>query len=295
VLCEHGQACYPTHPSVRSDCGAISDIPSTHHYVNTSDEVLAAVFTAGTDIGCDGYIPPAMPGALADGAITQGQVDTALTNLFSVRMRLGQFDPYELQPMRQWGPDMVCTNDSIALALDAAQQVCGSDQNPPARSTPHPSPHSSHLQGMTLLKNAAIGSGKGLPLSTAGVKTLAVIGPNAQATGTMQGNYNGAPCFTIQSPATALQAYATVTYVAGCDIATNDTSGFPAAIAAAQAADATVLIVGIGEWGQWRIITNKRAHRCPRCCRASDCAQISPRRARATIAPSSPSRARKMR
>jgi beta-glucosidase-like glycosyl hydrolase len=106
-----------------SDCGAISDIPDTHHYLNTSDQVLAAVFTAGTDIGCDGYIPPALPGALADGAITQAQVNTAMSHMFRVRMRLGQFDPYEQQPMRQWGPDMVCTNDSIALALDAAQQV----------------------------------------------------------------------------------------------------------------------------------------------------------------------------
>jgi hypothetical protein len=100
---------------------------------------------------------------------------------------------------------------------------------------------------MTLLKNAPVGSGKGLPLSTAAVKTLAVVGPNAQATSTMQGNYAGNPCFNIQSPATALQAYATVTYQQGCAIASNDTSGFAAAIGAAQAADATVLIVGIGE------------------------------------------------
>jgi beta-D-xylosidase 4 len=198
--------------------GAITDIEESHKYTNTTDATLAVTFTGGTDIGCDGFIPPNLPQALADGAITQAQVDNALTNLFTVRMRLGEFDPFESQPYRQIPASIVCSNASQQLALDAAKQ------------------------GMTLLKNTA---GAGLPLSKTAIKTVAVVGPNAAVTGTMQGNYYGNPCVTIQSPSSALSTYATVNYVEGCTIAGTDASGIPAAVTAAQAADATVIIAGM--------------------------------------------------
>lgn len=204
---------------ITSDCGAVSDVQYTHNYTSTTDETCNVVMTSGMDIGCDGFLPPNLPQALNDNAVTLADIDTALTNLFMVRMRLGQFDPPSIQPYRQIPVSAICTDDSIALALDAANQ------------------------GMALLKNA----NATLPLSASKISSLAVIGPNAGATTTMQGNYYGSPCTQIVSPAAALSAYTTVSYVPGCDIASNDTSGFAAAVAAAQTADATVLIMGLDQ------------------------------------------------
>lgn len=132
--------------------------------------------------------------------------------------RLGQFDPYETQPLRNLTAADVCTPDHIALALSAAEQ------------------------GMTLLKNA---NGV-LPLAASTIKTLAVVGPNLDGHALL-GNYNGAPCAAPVSPAAALAAYANVTASGGCGIADNSTSGFAAAVAAAQQAAATVLVMGLDE------------------------------------------------
>ena len=115
---------------------------------------------------------------------------------------------------------------------------------------------------MTLLKN----TGNTLPLSA---ERIAVVGPNAAATTTMQaraqrgaiscrvgvgrprgmggqGNYYGNAPYLI-APTVGLGKFAAVTYVQGCDIGTNDTSGIAAAAAAAAAADATVIIVGLDQ------------------------------------------------
>jgi len=94
---------------------------------------------------------------------------------------------------------------------------------------------------MVLLKNDGI-----LPLDKSKYKTLAVIGPNAQATSTLQGNYYGSAPYLI-SPEAGIQKYATVKYAKGCDINSSDRSGFTAACNAASSSDATVLVMGIDQ------------------------------------------------
>ena len=106
-------------------------------------------------------------------------------------------------------------------------------------------------QGSTLLKN----EGKTLPLSTS-LGSLAVIGPNGKLSRSIAGYYGAArPC---QGPkigtgdgvyytmVDAVQQYVkTATFVQGVKgVAGNDTSGIPAAVAAAKASAATVLVVG---------------------------------------------------
>ena len=79
-------------------------------------------------------------------------------------MRLGFFDGNPSKRLYgNLGPKDVCTPENQELALDAARQ------------------------GIVLLKNSA-GS---LPFSAANIKSLAVIGPNANVTKTMIGNYEG--------------------------------------------------------------------------------------------------------
>eukprot|EP00463_Aulacantha_scolymantha_P005488 TRINITY_DN684_c0_g1_i4.p1 TRINITY_DN684_c0_g1~~TRINITY_DN684_c0_g1_i4.p1 ORF type:complete len:399 (-),score=85.02 TRINITY_DN684_c0_g1_i4:105-1301(-) len=128
------------------------------------------------------------------------------------------FDPVDLQPYMSIEPSAVNTPANQKLALEAAQQ------------------------GIVLLKN----NGK-LPLQASSIKSVAVIGPNGQATGVMQGNYQGKAPYLI-SPLAGIKKYVSNTqYTQGCAIASNDKSGFDAAKKAAASADATVIVVGIDQ------------------------------------------------
>lgn len=96
--------------------------------------------------------------------IWEGLLDTHPQNLFSVRMRLGMFDgnPTSL-PYGLLGPDDVCTDDNQHLALEAAKQ------------------------SIVLLKN----DNKKLPWKRSSGLKVAVIGPHANASREMLGNYEG--------------------------------------------------------------------------------------------------------
>ena len=88
-----------------------------------------------------------------------------------------------------------------------------------------------------------------LPLDMS--KKVALIGPNANATGTMQGNYKGTAPYLI-SPLQGLQKLGvSVTYEQGCDVKCSNDSGFPDAVNAAKAADAVIVVIGLDE-GQER-------------------------------------------
>ena len=79
---------------VTSDCGAIDDITTGHHFTRTNVEAVAAAVKAGTDVGCDfkdEYLD--LPKAVAAGLISEGEVDAALKRLLRTRFRLGMFDP----------------------------------------------------------------------------------------------------------------------------------------------------------------------------------------------------------
>ena len=58
------------------------------------------VLEGGTDIDCGGALTSALPAALSSGYVSRSELDPALTNLFTVRMRLGEFDPAGDQPYR---------------------------------------------------------------------------------------------------------------------------------------------------------------------------------------------------
>ena len=94
---------------------------------------------------------------------------------------------------------------------------------------------------MVLLKNDGT-----LPLSSR-VKKLAVIGPWANATTLMQGNYFGVAPYLISPVLGAQQAGFEVDFVPGSTVTSNDTSGFADAIAAAKDADAIIFAGGLDE------------------------------------------------
>ena len=126
------------------------------------------------------------------------------------------FDPPENQPYANIGIDQINAPDHQALALQAARE------------------------SIVLLQNDGA-----LPLDMS--KKVALIGPNADATGTMQGNYHGTAPFLI-SPQEGLQKIgASVTYVQGCDVGCSSDSGFADAVNAAKAAEVVVVVVGLDQ------------------------------------------------
>src|SRR5678815_5023963 len=148
---------------VVSDCGAIDDIYKRHNFVKTAEEASALAVKRGTDLECgDSY--KALVNAVKQGFISESEIDHALKRLCAARFRLGMFDPPELVP---YSKIPFSANDSPAhrqLALAAARE------------------------SIVLLKN----QNNTLPLRK-DLKSVAVIGPNADDVQVMLGNYNGQP------------------------------------------------------------------------------------------------------
>jgi beta-glucosidase len=153
---------------VTSDCGAVSDFysESGHHFSPDAAHASAKAVLAGTDTSCgDEY--DALPQAVKEGLLPESALDTALKRLFTARMRLGLFDPPSSVAFARIPFDQVDSEAHRGLALEVAEK------------------------SMVLLKN----DHAALPLH--GVKTLAVIGPNAASLIALEGNYNGTPSHPV--------------------------------------------------------------------------------------------------
>ena len=148
---------------VVSDCWAISDIHQGHGYVLTLEQAAALSVKAGTDLSC-GPEYASLPFAIENRLLSPADVDLAVKRLFEARFRLGMFDPPESVP---WSKLTIADNDTPAhrqLALEAARK------------------------SIVLLKNER-GT---LPVKSS-VKTIAVVGPDADSLPVLLGNYAGTP------------------------------------------------------------------------------------------------------
>ena len=152
---------------VTGDCGAISDMVRGHHYAGSNEEAAALGLQSGVDTDCGGVYQNHALKALEQGLISQGDIDRALVNMFTIRMRLGEFDPPENVPYAGIKPGIINDPSHNDLALEIATK------------TP------------VLLKNAAVApSGKRmLPVDLKYVKKIAVLGP--QADRVELGDYSG--------------------------------------------------------------------------------------------------------
>ena len=179
---------------VVSDCGAIGDIYQSHKFAATALEGVAAALKAGTDLDCGIEYKNLLP-AVRAGLLAESDIDPAVRRLLTIRFRLGMFDP---PAMVKYARIPYSVNDSPAhrqLALETARK------------------------SIVLLKN----DGHALPLAKS-LKTIAVIGPNADDEDVLVGNYNGTP----SAPVTPLDgirrkigATAKVLYARGSDLADN--------------------------------------------------------------------------
>jgi beta-glucosidase-like glycosyl hydrolase len=154
-----------------SDCGAIANIFETHRYTRTPEDAVADALHAGTDLECGIYYLLHLHDALDRKKIIETDIDQALTRTFDVLIRLGWFDPPEQQIYRKLNKSNVDTLEARQLSLVSAQE------------------------SIVLLKNM----NKTLPLNMDQLrnKKIALIGPMADATIAMQGNYYGRAPFLI--------------------------------------------------------------------------------------------------
>jgi beta-glucosidase len=160
---------------VVSDCGAVRNIVDGHHYKATQPEGSAISLQRGMDNECidfrakvtdDHDYRPYLQ-AVKLGYLKESEIDTAVVRLFTARMKLGMFDPPKMVPYAKIDEKLLDSAQHRALALKLANE------------------------SMVLLKNDGV-----LPLKTKGIK-IAVVGPLADQTRVLLGNYNGIPTHTV--------------------------------------------------------------------------------------------------
>ena len=175
---------------VVSDCGAISDFHQNHK--SSSDAVHAAKVgtMAGTDVECGfEYVYKSIPEAVKRGLITEAEVDKHVIRLLEGRFDLGEMDDPSLVEWSKIPYSAMSTKESAQKSLDMARQC------------------------IVLLQN----KGNLLPLKKNGGK-IAIIGPNADNTPMMWGNYNGTPNHTITILDGMKKQQKKLLYLPGCDL-----------------------------------------------------------------------------
>jgi beta-glucosidase len=195
---------------VVSDCGAVRDVFEDHRFTKTQAEASAVSLRRGMDNECIDFLAkvtddhdykPYMD-AYKEGILKESEIDTALVRLFTARMKLGMFDPPEMVPYSKIDEKELDSAEHRAMAKTLANE------------------------SMILLKNDGI-----LPLKTSGLK-IAVVGPLADQTKVLLGNYNGTPTHTV-SVLEGLKAEfpeAQITFVPGTQFLRNNGDPVPASL-----------------------------------------------------------------
>ena len=179
---------------VVSDCDAVRDVAANHRYRPSQAQGAAISVIRGMDNECVTFttrfgepVEKAYIDAVQQGYLPESTLDTALIRLFTARIKLGMFDP----------PSMVPYTKINEKELDSVEHRA----------------HARRLaeESMVLLKNDGL-----LPLKPE-IRKIAVVGPLAEQTQPLIGNYAGHPTHIV-SILEGLHAQfpnATINYVAG--------------------------------------------------------------------------------
>lgn len=154
--------CWGFEGHVASDCGAIRDFHEHHGVTKTAPESAALAMNNGCDLNC-GSMFEFLRMALKNGWVQEARLDEAVSNLLVTRMKLGVLDQKEEDPFDQIPYTFVQSKPAQALAVEAAEK------------------------SIVLLKNQ---DGL-LPLRKEALRTIGVIGPNANSRAALVGNYEG--------------------------------------------------------------------------------------------------------
>ena len=239
-----------------TDGGALTALVKDHKAYKTMPEAVAATVQAGINQYLDNY-KPAMEEALKLGLLTEADLDRNLRGVFRVMIKLGMLDPTEMNPYARIGfddgagkelaPDpwwqeqpkalaRKVTDESIVLLKN---QSCADGESKSSSKGRSKFPSgmternaSATADAATTTKATAI-----LPLDAKALKSIAVIGPNADSV--LIDWYSGTPPFTV-TPLAGIRARAG----AGVKVeyATGDDLGAVAALA--KSADAVIVVIG---------------------------------------------------
>jgi beta-glucosidase len=193
---------------VVSDCEAVRNIFNGHHYKTTQAEASAISLKLGMDNECIDFFAKVTDAhdyapyleAVKQGFLKESDIDVALQRLFTARMKLGMFDPPEMVPYTKIDEGLLDGPEHRALARKLANE------------------------SMVLLKNDGV-----LPLKSSGVK-IAIVGPLADQTPVLLGNYNGIPTHSVSVLEGMRAGFpgAQIRFVPGTQFLSKDASPVPA-------------------------------------------------------------------
>ena len=194
---------------VVSDCDAVRDVAANHRYRASQAQGAAISVIRGMDNECVTFssrfgepVDQAYIDAVQKGYLPESTLDTALIRLFTARMKLGMFDPPSMVPYTRIDEKEL---DSAAHRAQARRLA---------------------NESMVLLKNDGM-----LPLKPE-IRNVAVIGPLADQTTPLIGNYAGRPTHIV-SVLDGLRAefpHATFNFVPGTRFLRPDGTPVPEAL-----------------------------------------------------------------
>ena len=160
---------------VLTDCDAINNFYNKGQHETHAGPLEASVDAVlnGTDLEC-GKVFMVLEEALEKGMIDEEVLDGHLRRTLYGRFELGMFDPADMIPWKDLGPEVISSESNHQTAIQAARE------------------------SMVLLEN----KGGLLPLAK-NLKKIAVVGPNADDAALLNGNYGGTP--TAEHTFTLLQ------------------------------------------------------------------------------------------
>ncbi len=207
-----------------SDCWAIRDFHTKHMVTDTAEESAAMALKAGCDLNCGNTYLHLMK-AYGQGLITEEDITRAAERLFTTRFLLGLFDDTEFDRI---GFEKIECKEHLLLA---------------DRTT---------AESVVLLKNTGV-----LPLDRSRVKTIGVVGPNANSRAALIGNYHGTSSryiTVLEGIQDAAGEGIRVYYSEGCHLFREKVENLSAgpdriseAVAVARHSDVVILCVGLDE------------------------------------------------
>lgn len=203
---------------VFTDYGGLSQLHNFHHVAADASEAAVMGINAGVDLEAarpDAYAR--LSDLVKAGKVKEEQIDAAVRRILRAKFMAGLFDKPYPDPERL--SEVVHRPEHVALALEVAQESA------------------------VLLKNdSAL-----LPLDASKLKSIAVIGPNADQV--QYGDYtytrdNRSGVTILQGLRDRLGSRVQINYAKGCNITGSDRSGIAAAVEAASKSDVAVVVLG---------------------------------------------------
>lgn len=200
---------------VISDLVSIEGLYETHCVAADKEDAAVKALIAGVDVDLRGDAFATLRHAVEEGRVPEREIDRAVRRVLALKFEMGLFEnPYVDETLAAG----VGSDEHAELAREVARQ------------------------SVVLLENRC-GT---LPLNDRSLGRVAVVGPNADHIYNQLGDYTAqqTAANTVRNGLERALGSGRVEYVRGCGIRSEDTSGIPAAVAAARRADAVVAVVG---------------------------------------------------